>query len=314
MKKRVLLLGLSIAVLLAFIAWSNPFTFLNALSQADGALVAAAFALSVVAIVLRGLKWNVLAGGRFLTVLHVQNLGIAISNFTPAKAGEPVKALLLKAATGKDVSVSFPTIIIERLLDLLVVFAFAFTTIVFFSVKDYVLLVIGGAVIIAVFAAALVAVLVDRRIGAFVFRLLGRLSSFTISEQFIDTFYHRTSRPSRSRIAASLVLTSVVWILEGLMLFLVLGALHVEAPAVFALVSLIAIALIIAIASFLPGGIGSFEIVLTVLLTTVGVGSAAAAVLLYRFVSFWLSNLAGGVSFIVLSKNVKLGNVLKRVS
>ncbi len=312
MKKRMALLCLSIVILAAFIAYSNPITVIQTISQADFFLVTLAVLLSLLAIIIRGLKWHVLIGGRFATTFIVQNIGITISNFTPGKSGEPAKAVLLKSMNGADVSKSLPTIITERILDLITVVIFALYAILVLSLGDYSFIITAGIGIMGMMVAVLCMLVYSRKFGSLIFSIAGKIPSLRITKEFIDTFY--SVKIDKKRIALSFFFTVLVWILEGIMLFITMSALHIDAPGMLVLVSLTSLSIIIAIASVLPGGIGSFEIVLTLFLAALSVSNAASAVLLYRFVSFWFSIFVGGVCFVYVSKRIDFKNIMKQAS
>ena len=99
------------------------------------------------------------------------------------------------------------------------------------------------------------------------------------------------------------------------MLYYVLLAIGINNLNPFVLASLIALADLIAIASFLPGGIGTFEAVSVLFLGIFGVAPvlATAGIILYRFVSFWFGTLVGALSFIYLSRKMDVRNILKQL-
>ena len=104
-KFKLAMLAVSLLILAAVIVYSNPVALAGLLATSDHRFIVAGFAISLVAILLGVLKWKVLLKGiSFRELVPVQILGFTISNFTPGKAAEPVKALLLKAV--KDISVS----------------------------------------------------------------------------------------------------------------------------------------------------------------------------------------------------------------
>lgn len=310
MKKTYLLLFFSIALLFGFIIYSNPLSFIDLIIKADSTLLLLAVGLFFVGAFFRVLKWKVLIDKPFRLVFPVQYVGMTISNFTPVKSAEPLKSVVLKAVDNTDVSKSFPTVIIERIIDLVVVVLFSLYALLFISIGDYTFVVLAGTLVVFVFIAALLAILYSKRFGTFVFRLLNKFPSVKISEEFINSFYRFTIK--KQRIILAFLFTAIAWFLEGVVLFISAQALHLSSPGVLILLSLISLSLIISIASFMPGGIGSFEIVLTLFLSSFGVASAAAVVLLYRFLSFWFSVFLGGACFVYLSRKIDLRNIIKK--
>ena len=122
-------------------------------------------------------------------------------------------------------------------------------------------------------------------------------------EGFLDTFDRATADTSRLLVAGTFGVTG--WVAFGLALYLSFAAVGVSVP--------LALALFIAPASGLatllptPGGLGSSEVALTATFVFLGVASpelAAAAVLLYRFVSYWLVVAVGALASLSISISV----------
>ena len=67
----------------------------------------------------------------------------------------------------------------------------------------------------------------------------------------------------------------------------------------------------IGIASSLPGGLGTTEVVMTFLLGLNGVESsiAVAASITFRFMTIWFVNLLGGISFIYMSRKFEIKKI-----
>src|SRR3989344_3203464 len=223
-KLKIIASAASIGLLAAVIALSDPAALLRTASEANKAYIGAAFAVSALSVCFRVLKWKILVGVDYFPLFPVQLFGMTVSNFTPGKAGEPAKALALKTVTGIPVARSLPTVIWERIMDILVLL-----------------------------------VLTSRRFGESLFAMLRTLPPLKgLSSGFLETFYG-TSFP-KSVLAKSFLVTAVPWILDAVVLYLVLLSLGLEMP-VIALAGVISISTIIGVASSLPGGIGSMEAV-----------------------------------------------------
>ncbi len=312
MKKRLLILAASLVLLAVFVVYSNPILSFQLISKADVTFVLVAIPLFFIGVILRVLKWQILISRPFSVVFPVQYLGITISNFSPGKSADPVKSVLLKAVDNTDVSKSFPAVVIERILDLFVIVFFSLYGLFIFSFSDYFFIIASGMAIVGVLLVLLFMVLFSKRCGIYLFKFLGKIPSLKITESFVDTFY--SFRIKKSRIFLSFVFTLSAWILEGFMFYFILRAFYIETPPIVALLSVLSISLIISIASFLPGGIGSFEITLAVLMSLFVAGNTAPAVLLYRFISFWFSVFIGGLCFVYLSRKIDVKNIVKNIS
>ena len=77
------------------------------------------------------------------------------------------------------------------------------------------------------------------------------------------------------------------------------------------LVGIASLSFTIGIASSLPGGLGSTEIVMAILLGLIGIpeGIAIAAVFVSRLFSFWYVSLLGAVSFFHIGKKIEIKRV-----
>lgn len=301
------------AALLAWIVWtSNPAKLAQLLAEADKRYIAAALGVSVVSMAFRVLKWKFLVNAPFFTLLPVQLFGMTLSNFTPGKMGEPAKALLLKARTGIPVSKSLPSIVWERILDVIVLLAFA--TLFMFSVPLSGNLAVFSYLGVALFAAAMLAaalIIAKRSVGEKIFSVAGRLPFLRkASRDFVDTFYSVSF--SRSSLAKSFTATAIPWALDALVLWLIVISLHQNIPYVL-LMGVMSVSTIVGVASSLPGGIGSMETVASLLLSSLGMPGAIAitAVLLFRAATFWFGSAVGALSFLYLSRKLDMRAAMK---
>jgi len=108
--------------------WAKPDLLVSTIAQSNPIPLLAAFCAATLVIFLRVFKWKVLVEGLgFKDAALTQLAGMTVDNFTPGKIGEPVKSLLLKQRTGVAVSASLPAIVWERILDVVIMVAFAIT-------------------------------------------------------------------------------------------------------------------------------------------------------------------------------------------
>jgi len=309
---KIVLLFVSFAILGLIIWYSNPSLVLSLLSKVDKTYILYGILISTVSVFLRVAKWYVLLDNvKFFTALPIQLFGIALSNFTPGKIAEPVKSVVLKITNGVPVSVSLLSIIWERLLDvvvLVILSLFAFQAISLTS--NLFILGVAGLAVFIILVVVVVSVLVNQRFGFWVFGIVRKFPVLNrLSLGFIKTFYK--TRIKSAKIAFSFILTVVPWVLDGIVLYFVFISFGITNLSPLLLGGMVALSTIIGIASFLPGGIGSFEVIIVVLLGFVGVQHplAVTAILLFRFLTFWYGVLLGGLSFVYLSKKVDLKSI-----
>ena len=112
-------------------------------------------------------------------------------------------------------------------------------------------------------------------------------------------------------MAKSFILTFVTWLVIGCVLYASLLAFGYDMnPLVLS--GVVALSVIVGIASSLPGGVGTTELVMIFLLKVLGVDGAvaAAATITFRLATIWFVNILGGVSFVYLSRKFKIKNIL----
>lgn len=299
--------------ILGLIVWlAEPGKLIETASEADAALLAAAVAVSTVSLSCRVLRWEVLVRTGFFQLFPIQMLGMAISNFTPGKIAEPAKAVLLKMKKGTAVSEALASIVWERIFDLIVLLILAiFGVQLALANREFLIFGIFGVALVAAVVAIAILALHIKSFGLKIFRIAKKLPVLRrISDDFVNTFYETKFR--KRALAASLLITAAAWMLDAVVLKLVLASLGVDSDIIL-LAGIIALSAILGIASSLPGGLGSTEVVMALLLGITGVPAttAVAGMLLTRFASFWYNALLGAASFVHLSKKIDIWAVLK---
>jgi glycosyltransferase 2 family protein len=312
MKKLKILLFFISVLILGFVIWSsNPILLLKSIESSSKEYILAGFLVSFFAIMLRVLKWKVLLNNvSFAELYPIQLLGITISNFTPGKAAEPFKAVILKTIKKINVSESLPAIIWERILDILILVGFSIFVVGFISLSsDLVYLAFASIGIFTIVLLFFLGVLKSRKFGTRVFSIFKRLPFLkNVSDKFINAFYDHNIK--KRKIILSFLVTFFTWLVEGFVLYLALVSIGIHLNPLF-LSSLIALSILIGVASSLPGGIGSFEAVAVFVLSGTGIeiSAATAGIIIYRFMSFGLSSLMGGLSFVYLSRKIDFAKI-----
>ena len=310
---KVFLFALSAIILIAIVYIADPVKLISVIKTGDTSMIFAAFVLSNAAILVRCAKWKVLLPGtKFIDVVPVQLLGVTVSNFSPGKVAEPAKAILLKLKTGKNVSESLRSIIWERILDIVVLLVFAFSALQFLSISGsfFFLSVLSvGVFLFLVFF--LVLVLKTKELAVKTLYLFRKFPFVNrINDNFLDTFYKQ--QIGTRKILVSFILTLVAWLLDGFVFYSAFKSVGITFhPLLFA--GFIALATLVGIISFLPGGIGSMEVSLLFILGLQGVGGpvAVSGLLLARFLSIWYVAFLGLMSLIYLGRKFDLKQVFR---
>lgn len=206
---------------------------------------------------------------------------------TPGKAGEAVKALWLKRATGVPVSRAVPVVLAERVSDGLAMVVLSSLGVLAFprywpAFAAALALLLGLIVISQIRPLSLWLLDLVERLPV-VGRLSGPLRGFYEGAFLLF-------RPKVNLIAVSL--GTVAWASEGLGAYLVLVGLGVDpGPRTLALaVFVLSLSIIVGALSALPGGLGATEASMATMLTVVlglPAATAASATLLVRFATLW---------------------------
>lgn len=311
-----LMLAISVALLAGIVWYANPAELAAELAKADVTYLVLALLVSSASMVLRILKWFVLLEHvSFRVLAPVQLSGMMISNFSPAKVAEPLKAFVLKALTGRPVAETLPTIVWERVFDLVMLVILSVLGVSLFAQGSRMVYVSYLAIAIFVcIIVVFVAVVRSEKFGTLLFRAVRKLPVVKkLPEEFMAAFYR--AKVSRLRLLVSCVVTSVPWITEGVLLHLALRALGVASDPLM-LASAIALAELIAIASSLPGGLGTFEGMLLLFLQTLGIAApvALAGIIAYRFLTFWYGVALGAVALAYVGGRTDISRLIKEAA
>lgn len=306
------MLGISILILIGIVLYANPAVIAGQLAKSDYRFVLVGFVVALISTSFRVLKWKALLKNvSFSEMFPVQLLGLTISNFTPGKLAEPAKAIILKITKGIDVSSSLTSIIWERLMDVLMLIVLAAMTISGLSVShDFLIAGILSIGIFIIIITVCVAVLFNKNFGKRLFGFVRKLPILKkLPENFMELFYK--VRIKKSSLAKCFLFTAMAWLIEGFTFYFALLAFGVELNP-FILSGVVALSIIVGIASSLPGGLGTTEVVMILLLGVLGVEStvAIAGVFVFRLMTFWFGNLMGGLSFIYLGRKFDIKKIM----
>ncbi|MGE0746435.1 MAG: YbhN family protein [Rhodospirillales bacterium] len=290
----VLSVAAGVAIYLASIFLGDRDQIVAAIARIGPAGWAAILGLSVANYVLRFLRWHWYIADLGTRVPMARHLCIYLAAFafatTPGKAGEAVRSIYL-LRYGVKVSNSLAAFLIERYMDLIAILILACLAAIHFEDSRWVV----------VLAAAASAVLYAVYRGSWVLRLLDSLAR-SMRREFLKKLargIHDFQRDAgfllRGRIfPGALAIGLVAWAAEGLGFYLTVSYLGMEAPVAL-MVGIYSIGILAGALSFIPGGIGSTEAVMGVLLVLVGAdtATAVAATIMCRLATLWFAVLLG---------------------
>ncbi|MBI2674883.1 MAG: flippase-like domain-containing protein [Candidatus Aenigmarchaeota archaeon] len=301
---------MGLILLAALLYMSGVERILSEISKADMGLLFLVLATSFSLMYMRAFRWKTLLENIGIR-LEMKKLfpvfisGLFISNITPAKTGDPFRSYLLKRKAGIEFSKSFPSVVMERVLDISIVVLLSLTGLFFIRVSD--LLFFSSVALIVFYATAILTVVhISASRGRIlwfsrhVYNLFKWVPRIKVLEKRIESmatvFNNSFLRFGNKRILLGAFSISLpIWILESFGLYLAMEAFGLKADIIAAAFAL-TIGLLVGIASSLPGGLGSTDSTMAFIISATlpaPLPMATAAVLVHRLLTTWLTIFVG---------------------
>lgn len=307
MKKWQFWLGVLISILFIWLALRGLHLeeFWDAVKQANYSWLVPGIGVYFIAVWVRAWRWHYLLSpikkiptARMFPITAIGYMG---NNIYPARAGEVLRAVLLKRTEGVSVSASLATIIVERIFDGVVMLAFVFLNLPElakltggsgFVGNIQQVAIIGTGVFLGALIVFLLAAMFPQRtakVGAwFVFRLVPkRLQERILSlmNKFLDGL---ASLRSPFNVLMVFLTSVLIWLLETGKYWFVMHAFDFSV-SFFALMLMNGIVNLATTIPSAPGYIGTFDAPGIAVLTAYGVEhSVAAGYTLVLHVALWL--------------------------
>jgi uncharacterized protein (TIRG00374 family) len=280
--------------------------FWQAVKSANYWWILPGIAVYFIAVWVRAWRWHYLLkpikAVNTRTMFPITCIGYMGNNIYPARAGEVLRAVILKRKEGVPISASLATIIVERIFDAVVMLGFVFVNLPELAkvaaadsgfvgnIQEFALIGTGlfiGALVVFILAAMFPRITL--RIGQwFIDRLLPkriREKSSGIMHKFLDGL---ASLRSPVNVLMVLITSTLIWLLETVKYWFVMHA-FTFSVSFFALMLLNGVANLATTIPAAPGYIGTWEAVTKAVLVAYAVPSASAlgyAVVLH--VALWL--------------------------
>lgn len=305
---RLAFLALGAAVLILLIAGTNVDELRAAIGRAESGLVGTALLLIALDVWLKGVRWRFMAAQLAQPPLSLWQAaiavlaGVAAGSLVPARGMELAKPLLLRRSRGVPLAASTAAVIVERLLDgtgFIVVFGVSVALLPSGRAAEFrpALAAIGLLVV----AVGLVVVIPTRISGA-LSRIMAALPlpdplhvhAVRIADAFFSSMliWRR-----REQLWLALALSVVAALVEAVRVTVVFAALQSPITVVQAMFAF-SLANLVAALTFVPGGIGITELSMAGivrLIVSSGGAAVTAAVLVDRFLSYYLVVVAGSL-------------------
>lgn len=252
----------------------------------------------------RVLRWkrllkNVGFDGKLKDVAEILTLSYFVNTIVPAKLGDVYRGYLMKKNYNESISKVMGTVFVERGFDIIAMMLLfsSIILLVFKKVPQNLVLSLKIGIVISVLLLVFLVIMKyhDEWLLKFVPHRAGNM---------IRTFRKGTfDALATSSIATVSAYTALVWILDGLRMFLVMKAVGLDASFSLAVFVVLAGGLATAF-PLTPAGLGAVELTVSGLLMLLGVdkGLAVSITLLDRFISYWSFLIIGGLVYVLSGK------------
>ena len=309
-------LGVLISIVFLYLAFrqvdfSQVWHFL---AQARWSWVLLGLVFYFLGVLLRAFRWQILLNPLkrlpVRTVFPVVAIGYMGNNIYPARAGEVLRAVLLKSKENVDISGSLATIVVERLFDAIVILGLVLLNLGQLagmpSAQEWVGSIqkgatIGGAVFLLILLVFLAMVFFTERAQKVTSWLVQHLIPSKLCEpvnriiaRFIDGL---SSLRSPLQAFKVLLLSAAIWVCETGLYWGVMQALGLQL-SFMTLMLLNGVINLVLLVPAAPGGLGTFDAACKAMLELFGVGAELALgyTLLLR-VALWVPITALGAVF-----------------
>ena len=289
---------LAVGVYAALAFWNDAAKFAAAVQRLGWSDGCALLALSLANYALRSVRWRFFLARlghalpwRRCTVNYVT--GFALTT-TPGKAGEAIRSMLLKREFGVPVTDSLAAFFAERFSDVLALALLSALALAFLPHGTLVAAGVVAGVALALWVAA--SDIRTARIAHLIARVLPHRYAAPLAS-LVGQAGRLTRGPS---LALGFALSLAAWGAEGYALYLIASSMGAHA-GVAAAIGIYSIALLGGALFFLPGGLGSTEAFMFVLLMQAGLDpvAAGAATVISRVTTLWFAVLLGWIAMLV---------------
>lgn len=309
---------ISIALVILIIIIVDWGEVLEAVRKADYRILAAAFALSFVWMMVRAKVWKTLLRDRasYRDVLLTEGEGYLLNNILPFRLGELGRAFLITRKSDLQFAEVLPTIVIERVVDL------GFSAAILLAALPFVVdaqgsqnigYIVGAAVVLGLLMLYILARHNQWALGIF-HKLSARWPSLQkLGGGFLESFFAGLGVLTDGRLFVRFLFWMTLnWGIALVAYYLMMQAYFPDAQFAWTLFGLSAIAFGGAIPS-LPGAVGTADAALTLALNllTNDMSTSAAVALTARLYNYLNSGVFGGIG--LLSEGETLGGIYREL-
>ncbi len=322
MNLKVLAVLIGIVLIFLILYFSGISEVIQTILNANIFFIALALIAFIFSVLLKSLRWNFFLKSLGFKIPYSHafysfNSAMFLSNLVPFKALEPLRGYFLKVKFNCSFSRTIPLVLTERALDVFVYILFSLITlqaIIKFLPSQIIFFSFLGMLLFFLISLTVLIILNSKRLTLKFFRLI---SIFPIIrnykkriESIAKNFSLGFSLLKKSKfLVPVLFLTFFIWVIEGTIFLLSAKAVGISLPFTFFALPLFSI--LLGVLTLIPGGLGSIEAIMVLLLTSLGfpLPQATSAVLIYRFFVHLLENSLGAI----ILPNVYGSDIIKKV-
>jgi len=284
---------LGICVYAIFVLFSDVSLLIEQLENIEIQFIIMGVFVVFVGLVIRALRWHLMITHLNVKINLKSTLLIYFSGtafgLSPGRLGEVVKSHYLKRFVNTPITVSAPTIIVERFLDVFAILLIAFFAFLFSGIHHESVIFGFSALFISLF-------LIYQK--KFLIRILTRIESIPflgkISKNLISSIDIIFVLTQPKILGKTLSLSIISWVIEASVVYFVLKAFGISL-SIITTQFIYVISSLIGSISFLPGGIGTTEggLLGLLFLQEISYDDALGPVLVIRLIALWMTILFG---------------------
>jgi uncharacterized protein (TIRG00374 family) len=253
----------------------------------------------IISISFKFIRWHIYLNELDINLTFADSLLVFTSGFvmsiSPGKIGELLKSFLLKSKYQIPIAKSSPVVVAERILEFTALILLCLVGVIIYnSGSNYIFILapilIAGAVIVN-----------SQKFRNILRKIFARLPFIKKYIDDIEEFNLNLKKLLRLNIFLKILLISILaWILEFYGFYFILSSLKNDITLVWASFSY-SLSIIIGAVSMLPGGLGTTEGTLSLLLTQNGITEnlAIASTIVIRLFTLWIPVFLGFIAMII---------------
>lgn len=308
MNLKLLSVLVGIVLLLLILYFSGIEEVIKTVLTPNPIFILLAFLTFLFSIFLKSLRWQIFLKSikmkvPFSHAFYSFNSAMFLGNLVPFKALEPLRGYFLKVKFGYSFSKTIPLVLTERALDVFVYILFSLITLqtlINFLPSYITFFAFVGMLVFFLISFSVLLILNSKKLTLKFFKLISRLpiiKRFSKKiEEMAKNFSIGFSQLKKSKFLFQIFfLTFLIWIVEGIIFLLSAKAVGIDLP--FSFFALPLLSILLGVLTLIPGGLGSIEAIMVLLLSSLGfpVHQATSAVLIYRFFVHLCENSIGAV-------------------